>query len=990
MRPRFSPRTPFLPLLLTASALLLPGAATVGTAAPEPPKVVPVGAGSYAEFPPPGAGGGRDKDPVAEMQTRPLFIDESQNNKPVPTNQWWTDLIVHPFGGRLWAHPLVVQARPEGCDIYYPTQWGNEGRDMTLDHPLELRGEVVPLPASANPTPDLVIADFEGDHFPPGWTTTGTAFGPGPAKGAWPGQTAVSGYGGKGLANSAFPNDAAKGTLSSPKIVLQRHYVHFLVGGGKRPDALRVLLLAEDGHTVLRSVTGENSEHLKWQTWDVADLRGKPVILELEDNADGGWAHILADNFIQSESPTPPANVSADPNAFNAADAKALRWGDWTLTFRLRQSASQRMDVTVGHGLPFTWVECLGVTPVLNVDADAACANERGEALAAGGQSVGDSLAVQLGGRWFGVYAPDRSTFQRVGGQVRVRFPAGTTAGFVVVAALPGREALAKFHDLAFAVPRDSRLNWAYDPARGEVKTTWKLDTAPLKGAYHATLQAWAPHHYREASNHLAFDGTEYASARGLLKCAPGTEWELTYPFAGLLPNLPMPSAKDETAANPFDPARMHTYLSEYATNTKYGDDTYWGGKDILCYGRYLAMAAEANDDADAATLRTTLRGALADWFTYTPGESAHFFARYPRWKALVGFKTSYGSEGFNDQHFHYGYFTTAAALLGMQDPAFLKDYGPMARLVAKEYANWEREDGSFPFLRTFDAWEGHSWAGGVGSANGNNQESSSEAVQSWGGVFLLGSVLGDDAMTAAGAMGYAMEVAATREYWFDYHGHKDGPAAATFAPTYPHAITGILGGGGRGHGTYFSGDPAWVYGIQTLPASPFLNYLGWDPAFGRWQFDAMWAERQKSNDRDKTAPAGPAYQPTAATISAMNNLGTVILGAALQFDPDWAAARMDELWASHDPVMVKDDMRGIVYYLAHAGRTLGPEQVNCHTSVPTSTVFHNARTNQWRAVIYNPRPAAQEATLYRNNAPVGKVTVPAGRLMTVPFPAGG
>jgi hypothetical protein len=86
-------------------------------------------------------------------------------------------------------------------------------------------------------------------------------------------------------------------------------------------------------------------------------------------------------------------------------------------------------------------------------------------------------------------------------------------------------------------------------------------------------------------------------------------------------------------------------------------------------------MAAAAREgDASFAPLRDTLRRAMSDWFTYTPGETAHFFARYPRWGALVGFKGSYGSETFTDNHFHYGYFTTCAAMLGMVDPQFLKD----------------------------------------------------------------------------------------------------------------------------------------------------------------------------------------------------------------------------------------------------------------------------------------------------------------------------
>ena len=42
---------------------------------------------------------------------------------------------------------------------------------------------------------------------------------------------------------------------------------------------------------------------------------------------------------------------------------------------------------------------------------------------------------------------------------------------------------------------------------------------------------------------------------------------------------------------------------------------------------------------------------------TYKPGEKAFYYARYPLpWSGLVGFNSSYGSEQFTDNHFHYGY----------------------------------------------------------------------------------------------------------------------------------------------------------------------------------------------------------------------------------------------------------------------------------------------------------------------------------------------
>ncbi len=83
-----------------------------------------------------------------------------------------------------------------------------------------------------------------------------------------------------------------------------------------------------------------------------------------------------------------------------------------------------------------------------------------------------------------------------------------------------------------------------------------------------------------------------------------------------------------------------------------------------------------------------------------------------------------------------------------------------MATFVAKEYANWDRKDARFPFLRTFDIGpQGHSWAGGTSSPGGENQESSSEAVQRVGqGSSIWAKVLNDQEMMATGVMGYAAE----------------------------------------------------------------------------------------------------------------------------------------------------------------------------------------------------------------------------------------
>ncbi|MGP4052284.1 GH32 C-terminal domain-containing protein [Streptomyces sp. 2A115] len=79
-----------------------------------------------------------------------------------------------------------------------------------------------------------VVQDFESAGFGE-WTTTGASFGQGPAAGAVDGQGAVTGFNGKGLANSFHGGDGTTGTLSSPEFTVDSPYLNFKVGGGRHP-----------------------------------------------------------------------------------------------------------------------------------------------------------------------------------------------------------------------------------------------------------------------------------------------------------------------------------------------------------------------------------------------------------------------------------------------------------------------------------------------------------------------------------------------------------------------------------------------------------------------------------------------------------------------------------------------------------------------------------------------------------------------------------
>ena len=157
--------------------------------------------------------------------------------------------------------------------------------------------------ALAEDRPDLVAADFEGDDYGD-WKVEGDAFGTKPARGTLPGQMAVTGFLGRGLANSFEGGDDSTGTLTSPAFRIERKYLNFLIGGGSYAGETCVNLIV-DGE-VVRTATGPNSsaggvEALDWFSWETADLGGRTASLRIVDRRKGGWGHINVDQIVQSD-----------------------------------------------------------------------------------------------------------------------------------------------------------------------------------------------------------------------------------------------------------------------------------------------------------------------------------------------------------------------------------------------------------------------------------------------------------------------------------------------------------------------------------------------------------------------------------------------------------------------------------------------------------------------------------------------------------------
>ena len=248
--------------------------------------------------------------------------------------------------------------------------------------------------------------------------------------------------------------------------------------------------------------------------------------------------------------------------------------------------------------------------------------------------------------------------------------------------------------------------------------------------------------------------------------------------------------------------------------------DTYGGGKWLYRLANLLQTAKAAGDARSAATARARLRESLLQWTQVTGcrTRSTHCFVRDDRIGGVVGKEASYGSDEFNDHHFHYGYLLYAAAVAAEDRPSLVQRIGPVVDLLAADIASPTARAG-LPALRMYDPWAGHSWASGYAPfADGNNQESTSEAVNAWNGLALWARVRGDGRLRSTADWLLANEAAAAKAYWLD-------PDLSAF-PQFRHSSASLVWGGKRDSATWFSADPAAKLAIQLIPMSPASGYL--------------------------------------------------------------------------------------------------------------------------------------------------------------------
>jgi uncharacterized protein (DUF608 family) len=165
-----------------------------------------------------------------------------------------------------------------------------------------------PLPFNES-RPDILFDDFERDEWAP-WVAEGTAFGAGPvAAGELAGYQGEVGAEGERLVNShntragedVAAGDAHVGTLTSRPFVIERAWIHCLLGGGAHPERTGIEVLVDE--EVVASATGTNQNRLQPTALFVGAFEGRPARLRILDRERGGWGNVGLDSIVFSDRP---------------------------------------------------------------------------------------------------------------------------------------------------------------------------------------------------------------------------------------------------------------------------------------------------------------------------------------------------------------------------------------------------------------------------------------------------------------------------------------------------------------------------------------------------------------------------------------------------------------------------------------------------------------------------------------------------------------
>lgn len=616
-------------------------------------------------------------------------------------------------------------------------------------------------------------------------------------------------------------------------------------------------------------------------------------------------------------------------------------YSDWTVTASW-SNAGRSFNATMGMGMPFVYCT-KGNADVASVVINIGTVAVQNEMLL---------ITNSISGSNFAVYAPVGSIWSNTGNTYT-----STLAGknYFSVAMLPaGSNATTAANDYkqyAYVFPTNTSVSWNYNNATSTMQSTFTVTADQKEGTGSTVLLGLLPHQWAHLGAGSPQPGSyAYTTSRGVMKMLASNSFIVENKFKGVLSALPN-LAKYSTG---FDPAALNAKI-ELVKNTGLDlwTDSY---NDGLAMNRLVQVAKIADQMGNTEArdkLISTVKTRLENWLKAIQGENAFIFYYSNTWTTLIGYPAGYSADAnINDHHFHYANFINAATAVEQFQPGWAANWGPMVNMLVKDAGNGDRSNSMFPFLRNFHPYAGHSFASGQLNAepHGNNQESSSEAMNFNASLINWGVMTGDNAIRDLGIYLYTTEQTAIEEYWFDMSDRN-------FAPTYSQMMCARVWGNGYDRNTFWTGDIAAMYGIQMFPLTGSHLYLGHNKTYAQ----ALW--------NDMTAKTGVLSN------THNDNLWFDTYWSFLSLTNPAAAINLYNNYPTYKPKGGNSDAH--TYHWLHSFNGMGAVDETITADYPIATVFNKAGDKTYTAHNYG---ATQITVTYSDGF---SMTVPARTFKT-------
>ena len=371
----------------------------------------------------------------------------------------------------------------------------------------------------------------------------------------------------------------------------------------------------------------------------------------------------------------------------------------------------------------------------------------------------------------------------------------------------------------ASMLPVDSDVSYVVDEETSEVITTYTSTYLNTLKSDMEPLMMVLPHQQQYST--LEYVDFSLRTVRGHILTIEGNTFETVHSFGGIIPSFPLPEGN-------FDASEQTTYIESLLSlslmddeeNLLNDDAPYWNAKVLFPLVQSL-IASDEMDSETKAALIDRIKYVLEDWFSYGGVTDDKYLYYDPLWNTTYYSDNTFSTASeLNDHSFTHGYLVYAAAILSQYDEDFKSSYEDIIDFFLADIMYPYKDEKTHAYLRHFDPYAGHTWAHGYGTfAEGNNIESTSEAIQSWVAGYLWALETNNQELRDAAIYGYVHEVASAKMYMFDYED-------MIFPNEYDDYtdVAGMLWGGKYDYATWFGANPTFIYGIQWMPNATFLT----------------------------------------------------------------------------------------------------------------------------------------------------------------------